>query len=92
MKGKIVTNLRIDKEDWVQIKILAAEMGISVNEYINYLIKDLSLKRELLSDKSIKSAKKSKKTASIWKLGEIAKKIKSSPMEELSSDDKLIYE
>lgn len=91
MSRKIVTNLRVDENDWLQIKTMAAEMGMSVNEYVNYLIKDLSLKREFFTDK--KNAKrKVKKLAPIWKLGEITKKVKSSPLGELSSDDKLIYE
>lgn len=91
MSRKIVTNLRVDKNDWLQIKTMAAEMGMSVNEYVNYLIKDFSLRRELFTDKKI-TKKKARKLAPIWKLGEIAKKVKPSPLGELSSDDKLIYE
>ncbi|OGH17392.1 MAG: hypothetical protein A3C22_01280 [Candidatus Levybacteria bacterium RIFCSPHIGHO2_02_FULL_37_10] len=91
MSKKIVTNLRVDENDWLQIKTMAAEMGMSVNEYVNYLIKDLSLRRELFTDKKI-AKKKARELAPIWKLGEIAKRVKSSPLGELSSDDKLIYE
>ena len=81
MSKKIVTNLRIDEEKWLQIKSQASEMGMSVNEYINYLITDLSMKRELISDFD---------KAPIWHLPEIHKKIKSKPMG-LSEDDEIIY-
>lgn len=81
MSKKIVTNLRIDEEKWLQIKSQASEMGMSVNEYINYLITDLSTKRELITDFD---------KAPIWQLPEIHKKIKSKPMG-LSEDDEIIY-
>ena len=80
-KNIVVTNLRIDKEKWLQVKSQASEMGMSVNEYINYLITDLSIKRELIDDFD---------KAPIWQLPEIHKKIKSKPMG-LSEDDEVIY-
>ena len=89
MNKPVVTNLRIDRHDWLQLKAVAGELGMSVNEYVNYLIRDLSAKRELLPD--VKHKKKSGKSAPIWKLGDIAKKIKRAPMDELSPDDKIIY-
>lgn len=82
MAHKIVTNLRIDENDWLQVKTVAAEFGMSVNEYINYLIRDLSTKLEL----TIPS-----KNPPLLKLSEISKKIKPKPMGELSDDDKIIY-
>lgn len=82
MSKKITTNLRIDENDWLQIKSMAAELGMSVNEYINYLVRSLSLNRELL-DKIDE--------APIWRLGDLAKRFKSEPMGELSEDDKIIY-
>ena len=81
MSKKIVTNLRIDEEDWLQIKAMAGELGLSINEYLNYLVRSLSLKRELLEELE----------APIWRLGELAKRFKSKPMGELSDDDKIIY-
>jgi len=77
----VVTNLRIDKEKWLQIRSQASEMGMSVNGYINYLITDLSMKRELITDYN---------KAPIWQLPEIHKKIKSRPMG-LSENDEIIY-
>ena len=81
MSKKIVTNLRINEEDWLQIKAMAGELGLSMNEYLNYLVRSLSLKRELLEEME----------APIWRLGELAKRFKSEPMGELSDDDKIIY-
>lgn len=81
MSKKIVTNLRIDQEDWLQVKAMAGELGLSINEYLNYLVRSLSLKRELLEEME----------APIWRLGELAKRFKSEPMGELSDDDKIIY-
>ena len=82
MNKKVVTNLRIDREDWFQLKSEAGELGMSVNEYINYLLRDLSARRNLNPDK---------KTAPFWKLGELGKKFKPKGAGELSADDKIIY-
>lgn len=86
MAKKIVTNLRIDENDWLQVKTVAAELGMSVNEYINYLIRDLSTKLELTPPKN------PKKGTALLRLSEISKKFKPEPMGELSEDDKVIYE
>ena len=91
MSKPVVTNLRINRNDWLQLKAVAAELGMSVNEYINYLIIDLSAKRELLPDINPNQAI-SRKTAPIWALGDIAKRIKPTPMGKLSPDDAAIYE
>lgn len=80
-KNIVITNLRVDREKWLQIRSQASEMGMSVNKYINYLITDLSMKRELITDYN---------KAPIWQLPEIHKKIKSRPMG-LSEDDEIIY-
>lgn len=91
MNKPVITNLRINRHDWLQIKSLAAELGMSVNAYINYLIRDLSAKREFLPDMKPNQAI-SRKTAPIWGLGDIAKRIKPVPMGKLSTDDEVIYE
>ena len=82
MARKIVTNLRIDEADWLQIKTTAAELGMSVNEYIIRLIRDLSIKRELATDES---------SAPIWHLSQLHKKIQSKPLGKLSEEDEIIY-
>lgn len=81
MTRKIVTNLRIDENDWLQIKAEAGELGISVNQYLIYLIRDLSNKRKLNPKRA---------SAPFWRLEELSK-MKSQPMGELSEDDKIIY-
>lgn len=80
-KNIVVTNLRVEKNLWLQIKSIAAADGLSVNEYLNRLIRYTSLKSELIPEE-----------APIWKLSEIAKNIKLEPLGELSEDDKIIYE
>lgn len=82
MAKKIVTNLRIDENDWLQVKTVAAELGMSVNEYINYLVRDLSTKLELTAPEE---------GSALLKLSEISKKFKPKPMGELSEIDKIIY-
>lgn len=91
MNEPVVTNLRISRDDWLQLKTIAAELGMSVNEYVNYLIRDLSAKREFLPDMKPNQVA-SRKNAPIWALGDIAKRTKSIPMGKLSSDDMAIYE
>ncbi|MBI2036542.1 hypothetical protein HYT17_02850 [Candidatus Microgenomates bacterium] len=84
MFHKVVTNLRVDEVDWLQIKAEAAELGMSINEYINSIIKKASVRAELALEKQ-----SPKKPYSIWNLPELAK-IKDEPME-LSEQDKIIY-
>lgn len=85
MAKKIVTNLRIDENDWLRIKAMAAEAGLSVNEYITSLIKTISTKIELALDQK----EFTEKAYSIWDLPKLAK-IKDQPMG-LSEEDKIIY-
>lgn len=82
-KKVIVTNLRVEEEDWNQLKAVAAERGMSANEYINYLMKNV------VTEPFLFGAKKSK---SVWKLPELSKKAKARKKFDLSEDDKLIYE
>lgn len=84
-KNIVVTNLRIDKEIWLQMKVQASEMGISVNEYIIQIVQEASAKKELALDK--KGARL--KTRSIWDLPKLAK-MKDKPMG-LSEEDEIIY-
>lgn len=79
--NKVVTNLRIDRDSWIQIKVMAAELGMSVNEYINYLIRSLSTRRLLEVDFR-------KERWPIWRLGKIATKSRG---KDLSLEDKTIY-
>lgn len=80
--NKVITNLRVDRDSWIQIKVMAAELGMSVNEYINYLIRDLSARRLLKVDFR-------RERLPIWRLGKIATKSRG---KDLSSEDKIIYD
>lgn len=84
MAKKIVTNLRIDENDWLQVKAMAGERGMSVNEYITKLVQTISTKVELALDQ-----KAFKEEKSVWDLSKLAK-IKDEPMG-LSEEDKIIY-
>lgn len=88
MAKKIVTNLRIDENDLLQVKVIASELGMSVNEYINYLVQNITSKAQFGYPKEAKI----KKTKSIYDLLphllEIKRKEKTF---ELSEDDKIIY-
>lgn len=86
MSRKIVTNLRIDANDWLRIKAIAAEFNMSTNEYINWVL-DLSTSKAQLG-----WPKKAKESIYdlLSKLHE--KKPKSTHKHfELSEDDKIIY-
>ncbi len=88
MAKKIVTNLRINEADWLQIKAMAAELNISANQYIIELIESFSLKQELALDEKDLLPKKDKKY-SIWNLADLAN-IKDKPMGS-SEEDEIIY-
>ena len=83
-KKIVVTNLRIPEDDWLQIKAIAAELGMSANGYVNWLIRDLSTKRSF----GIVNTDESGQT--IWDLPILAVK-KNKPMGILSKEDKAIY-
>lgn len=90
MNQVITTNLRINKNDLIQIKILAAEAGLSFNEYINRLIREQTLKNSFpVSDKY--HSKRSGKKYSIWRPWKISEDIKTKPMD-ISEEDKIIYD
>jgi len=78
----VTTNLRIPKVDWLQIRAAAGELGMSVNRYINFLIKSQLARRELGEE-----IKKGATKAPIWQLD----KIIIGAGKDLNKDDKTIY-
>lgn len=82
-KKIIVTNLRVAAEDWFQLRAVAAERGMSANEYINYLMKNV------VAEPSAPGARSSQ---SVWELPELSKRVQARKKFDLSEDDKLIYE
>ena len=82
MTQMVVTNLRMEQPDWLQIKAMAGEVGMSANKYINQLIRKTAIKEEM---GMIKESKK----MTIWDLPKIASK-KNKPMG-MSEEDEVIY-
>lgn len=81
-KKVIVTNLRVEEEDWNQLRAVAAERGMSANEYINYLM------RNVVTEPYSPGAKPNQ---SVWELPELSKRARARKKFDLSEDDKLIY-
>lgn len=83
MSDIVTTNLRISRSEWLKLKSMAAELGLSANEYILLLIRSLSGKRQL-------GIQSSSEQCPIWKLSDLAKgKAKGLG---LSKEDSEIYE
>lgn len=88
MKQDIVTtNIRVQENHYIQLKRRAAELSMSVNEYLNWVVE-----RDI-STAHCAPVQKNKKKKSIYDvLSALArKKYKSKPMG-ASEDDKLIYD
>ena len=80
----ITTNVRIRRDDLLQIKSIAAEAGMSFNEYVNFVLRQRSLVQELgISFKASESP--------IWSLGKTSA-TKSQQTFDLSQEDQIIYE
>lgn len=80
----VVTNLRIPKSELIQLRVMAAELGISMNEYMKRLIHDAnSGKAQIIRDK---------KKDPIWYPSPLIMQIrgKKHPYE-LSEEDEIIY-
>lgn len=90
MKQKmVVTNLRIPESDWLRVKATASELGMSFNEYINFI----AIKSATLPDipSGLKKGKRiSIRKLSIWDLPNAVKDIHQKPMG-LSQEDEEIY-
>lgn len=85
----VTTNLRLPYVDWIQVRALAAEARMSLNEYINYII-DMISKARGLAVRIERVPIKPLKRDPIWGWPESVVKLKTSPMG-LSADDELIY-
>lgn len=90
MNDIVVTNLRVEKSLWLQIKSMAASSGMSVNQYLINLIQSISVKKELALDGESDFKTTGKAIYSIWNLPKLAK-MKDKPMG-LSDLDNTIYE
>jgi len=81
----VTTNLRIPYSDWIQIKTMAAESGMSVNEYIRLTVQGLSNIRSLVGH----WVNPKKGALTIWDLPKLSKG-ENKPLG-ISADDELIY-
>ena len=88
MSKRIVTNLRIDEQDWLQLKSTAAEEGMSVNEYLNLITQNAVSKARFGYPKQSGTKKKRRIYDLLTTLS--GKKYHKKTFE-VSEDDKLIY-
>ena len=82
----VVTNLRIPRTDYLQIKSIAADKGMSVNEYVNQIVKDNSREKMMKKD----ATKQKKKKVSVYEAFARIAKIPNKPMG-WSEEDEAIY-
>lgn len=80
----IVTNIRMPKEDWKQMKAIASELGMSLNEYMTISGKIVSTYRTLFGY----SKKSHDPYRAMWN---IIRKKSTSKSQGLSQEDEAIY-
>lgn len=80
----VVTNVRMTQHEWIQVKVAAAEAGMSINEYLNYATRTVSIYKQLFG----RPQKTEGKYAAMWAI--IKKKTKGKPMG-WSAEDEAIY-
>ena len=84
MNRKVVTNLRIPEDRYLMVKSAAAEMGISINEYVNRIISAAPIVAQFGRPKKTKK--------NIYDaLAEISKKVAGDKPMGLSDEDEIIY-
>ncbi len=83
----VVTNLRMPQSEYLQIKSIAGELGMSVNEYMSFCAKDMT-KRRMMMRKDMPKRKIRKET--IFEAFERIAKMPNKPMG-LSEEDEAIY-
>ncbi len=88
MNKAVVTNLRMEPNDYLQAREMSSEMGISLNEYFNYLSRE-NVKNVIFG--RAKSRSKVKKNF-LEALRELAGKKSDGEGMGLSEEDEIIYE
>lgn len=78
--------MRIPKPGYMHLKALAGETGMSVNEYMNYLIWEAGGRRQL----GIGAFSKTDKEDKFWSIHKIMNSVDYRPMG-ANEDDKVIY-
>lgn len=82
----IVTNIRMPQADYLQVKTAAAELGMSVNAYINKSMKTVTKQRAFRPDSSGQTQPKESLYETLKRIASIPNK----PMG-LSKEDEEIY-
>ncbi|MEK7154650.1 MAG: hypothetical protein AAB697_00815 [Patescibacteria group bacterium] len=85
MNKMIVTNLRIPETDYLRVKERALDLEMSVNEYLNYLVKEVAPKNVMF----MRVRKKKSMYQALMNLAKASYKRK--PMG-ASEEDKIIYD
>lgn len=89
MKQKIVvSNVRFPYEDWIIVKSGAANMGMSINEYFQYLSNREVIRQITGTKKAMPHASRAKAYEAFIKFAN--RKVKGKPMG-ANEDDKIIY-
>ena len=83
-----VTNLRLPEPDMAQVRSLAGEYGVSVNEYVKMAL-DFFAKFQMLGIGVVRLIGKNEKDP-IWDWPNLYKRVKLKPMG-LSDEDEIIY-
>ena len=90
----VTTNWRADPVLYTETRARAAEMGMSVNAYVNYVMESFHRSSSFGMKPRVASQKKSSPERTgyeaMWKILSEAKKIKNKP-KGASKEDKIIY-
>lgn len=86
MNNIVTTNLRVPADDMMQYKMMADEMGMSFNEYVNTTMKEVTQAKMVVGKFSV-----AKKKSKMSFLDFANKKIVGDKPIKLGSDDMIIY-
>lgn len=86
----VVTNLRMPRSDYLQVKAMAGELGMSMNEYIYSLVTSSATKRSMAKDNQ--PTRREKRYVFFDAMLAISKMKNTGKKYELSEDDKIIYD
>ncbi len=93
MKQKmVVSNIRMPEDEWIQVKLMATEKRISMNEYIRQALEKVGRWEMLGFSSRDKTKSEQKAKLSLSDLGRIGRSAKNRKNLELSNDDKIIYD
>lgn len=84
----VITNLRLPKTEYIQMKILAANAGVSVNEYIRKAVKQSAVQKMMAVETVPQKSTVSSFYDDMLKLAKSAPHVK---VYDVSDDDAIIY-